>query len=144
MPINPNTTLGIEARISTNDFRMCLRNVGATSAINIADAIPSGTQMRIAPKVTYNEPRKSGIMPNFGGSDIGSQCIPSKNPLTGYTPNKDSESFSKNRKIKKTNAMTTRPLSLMQVSIIYSLILLCNVNSYRHKAGFFKLLLALR
>ncbi len=38
--------------------------------------------------------------------------------------------------------MTSRPLSLMSDSTTYSLILLCNCCSYRHKTGLSELLLA--
>ena len=142
IPMNPKTTLGIEARISTSDFKICFRDVGATSAMNIAAATPTGTQITIAPAVTYMEPSRSGTIPNLGGSEMGSQFLPNKNSPTRYTLNKDRESLSRNKNIKNTKMMTTKPLSLMSDSITYSLIFLGNCSSHRHKAGLYELLLA--
>jgi hypothetical protein len=124
IPINPNTTLGIAARISISDFRKCFRCLGAISAMNIADITLAGTQIIIAPAVTYIEPRISGTMPNVGGSETGSQPLLNKNLPRGYMPNKERESLSRNKKIRKTKTMTSRPLSFMHDSIMYSLIFL--------------------
>ena len=89
------------------------------------------------------EPRSKGTIPNFGGSDIGSQFLPNKNSPTRYALNKDRESRSKNKNIKNTKIMTKKPLSFISDSIMYSLILLRNDISHRHKAGLYKLLLSL-
>ena len=129
MPINPKTTLGIAARISTSDLRMPLMDFGATSAMNIAVPTPNGTLIKMAAKVTYKEPRKSGIMPNWEGSETGSQFLPKRNEPTEWLRKSDSESLSKNKKIRKTNAITRKPLSLMHSSMINSLGLFRTYNS---------------
>lgn len=85
------------------------------------------------------------MTPNFGGSDIGSQLLPNRKSRMLCPPNSDSASLSRNKNIETTNTITTKPLSLMHVSIKYSLILLCNsCVSYGNEPGFLKLLLAFR
>ena len=75
---------------------------------------------------------------------MGNQWVPKRNSPTLYILNKDKESLSRNRNIRNTKMMTKRPLSLINNSITYSLIFLGNGRSYRHKAGLYELLLALR
>jgi hypothetical protein len=64
------------ARISTIGFIICAILGSASSDIYTAVAIPSGTEMIMAPAVTISEPVKSGSRPNFGGVDVGYQKLP--------------------------------------------------------------------
>ncbi len=102
-----------------------------------------GTHIIIAPKVTYKEPKNRGIMPNLGGSETGSHDLPNRKSLRGYTPNSERASRNRNKNMRKTKAITKKPLSLILNSIGNSLIFLNIVFLYRHKTGFFELLLSL-
>ena len=63
-PKNPNTTEGMPARISIKGFIKSATFGCAISEIYIAQAIPRGTEKRIAPAVTIREPKRRGNNPN--------------------------------------------------------------------------------
>ncbi|MBP1612000.1 MAG: hypothetical protein H6Q01_663 [Acidobacteria bacterium] len=99
IPRNPSTTDGRPARISTSGLRTSRSQRGATSAMNIAAATPSGTANSPAPIVTTSEPQISG--PSAKCPSIGYQRVP-KSDASGTSPKAGSPSRSRKSEIRAT------------------------------------------
>ncbi len=120
MPIKPMTTEGMAANSSIPAFSTSFSRAGAISAINNAAAMPMGTEMAAAPKVTSSEPRISGRIPKRGGSEMGYQLLPKRKSITLSPRNSENPSRSKKRKISKTKTTEKIPLSRMDFSMTHS------------------------
>ena len=69
----PSTTDGMPAKSSIAGFTTSRTALGAYSAMNMAQPIPSGTLISIASSVTLSDPTKSGMTLNLAGSPTGCQ-----------------------------------------------------------------------
>ncbi len=78
MPMKPMTTEGMAASSSMPAFSGSFRRRGAISAMYRAAAMPMGTEMAAAPRVTSSEPRISGRMPKRGGLGDGVPALAEK------------------------------------------------------------------
>jgi hypothetical protein len=115
-PMKPITTEGMVASISIMGFKVSLTAFGASSPIYIADPIPRGRAMTIAPTVTRMEPVKSGNNPNFS-VDVGAHLVPIKKSKIGYSTKNFNELYTRNIRIIASTRMDNIPLKKINLAI---------------------------